>query len=207
MSFGFIDQVEVDFITNGRPEGATADRLSQVGYDAGLLRPMIMEDGKKYCWVANGRTEHKEVTNLLGKKVMREVPVREAIPIPRLINSGMVPPTFNASALPYQAWQTVDRAVIRASRDRLIAWADLAAANTRKPKAIANVLELMISILASGSICFACVADEIVPERSSESKIAIMSLPCWCRERNKTSKSATEGWEVLGITLAVSKRW
>jgi len=61
---------------------------------------------------------------------MREVPVREAIPIPRLINSGMVPPTFNASALPYQAWQTVDRAVIRASRDRLIAWADLAAANT-----------------------------------------------------------------------------
>lgn len=121
MGFGFIDKAEVDFITNGQPDGAVADRLAQVNYDAGLLRPMVMDDGKKYCWVANGRM----TTNKQGKSV----PTRDAIPITRLINSGMIPATFNASALPYQAWQAIDKAVIRATRERLNAWNDLVAAN------------------------------------------------------------------------------
>jgi len=131
MSFGFIDKVEVDFVTNGQPQGPTANRFSEIGYDAGLLRPVIMEDGKKYCWIDSGKTETKLITNALtGKEEKRTVPVRDAIPLQRLISNGMVPATFNASALPYQAWQRIDLAVTRASRDRLMAWNDLVSANT-----------------------------------------------------------------------------
>ena len=60
----------------------------------------------------------------------KEVPEREAIPMDRLVSNGLVPPAFNASALPYLAWQQIDRAVIQATRDRLAAWNDLVAANT-----------------------------------------------------------------------------
>ena len=131
MSFGFVDNVEIDFVMGGKPEGPTANRFSAVGYDAGLLRPMIMEDGQKYCWIDSGKTEEKMVVNsLTGKEEKRIVPLREAIPLSRLISNGMVPATFNASALPYQAWQRIDSAVTHASRDRLPAWNDLVSANT-----------------------------------------------------------------------------
>lgn len=127
---GFIDQAQVDFVVNGRPEGLMADGLSRVGYDAGLLRPMIMDDGKRYCWLKTGQTEKGQVLNAEGEKEDAQVPAREPIPLERLIGNGMVPAAYNASALPYQAWQSIDRAVTRASRDRLMAWNDLAAANT-----------------------------------------------------------------------------
>jgi len=55
MTMGFIDRAEVDFVINGRPDGLAANQLARVGFDPGLLRPMVMDDGKKYCWVHNGR--------------------------------------------------------------------------------------------------------------------------------------------------------
>jgi len=133
MSFGFVDRVELDFITNGRPEGAVGQHLSEVNFYPGFLRPVIMDDGKKYCLIANGRTKQAKnddgslVKNSDGTAKM--VADREPIPLQRLINNGLCPPTFNASALPYQAWQRIDSAVMRASRQRLSAWNDLVAAN------------------------------------------------------------------------------
>ncbi len=121
--FGYIDRVEVDYVVNGRAQGGPfADRLGQVSFDPGLLRPMVMDDGKKYCWVANGRMKKNEHGRL--------VPDRDPVPLSRLIANGMVPAVFNASSLPYYAWQKLDAAVTKASRDRLNAWNDLAAANT-----------------------------------------------------------------------------
>lgn len=122
--FGYIDDLEVDFVVNGRVQGNGhfASTMARVSYDSGLLRPMIMDDGRKYCWVANGRMKKNEygVT----------VPDRDPVPLSRLIGSGLCPPTFNASALPYHTWMRLDAAVLRASRARLNAWNDLAAANT-----------------------------------------------------------------------------
>lgn len=121
--YGFTDRVEVDFVTNGRATGGPlAERMNQVSFDPGLLRPMVMDDGQKYCWVQNGRTKKNE------NGVM--VPDRDPVPLNRLIGNGMVPAVFNSSALPYHTWQRIDAAVVKASRDRLNAWNDLAAANT-----------------------------------------------------------------------------
>jgi len=126
MIFGFIDNAEIEFLTANagglRTDGPTGERLAQVGFDPGILRPVVDGDGKKYCLVANGRT--KKGPN--GK----DVADRDWIPLGRLIANGMVPAVYNASALPYQAWQMIDRAVIKASRDRLNAWNDLAAVST-----------------------------------------------------------------------------
>lgn len=127
---GFVDQAQVDLIINGRPEGEMAEAVTngryslepKVGFDPGLLRPVIQTDGKKYCVIRTGQM----VRNSAGE----QVPERKHIPLERLINNGTVPFTFNSSALPHDAWQRIDRAVIQASRDRLNAWNDLEAANS-----------------------------------------------------------------------------
>lgn len=138
---GFIDQAEVDFITNGVGEGALAMDMTSgrysleptVGFDPGIIRPVIQSDGKKYCRIKSGRmvTNKKGDTSYLpAKPEGAQVSESKYIPLQRLINNGTVPFTFNVSALPYLTWQLIDRAVLRASRDRLNAWNDLAAANT-----------------------------------------------------------------------------
>jgi len=121
--FGYIDRIEVDYVVNGRATGGDfANRMNQVSFDPGLLRPMVMDDGHKYCWVANGKMKKNEAGEM--------VPDRDPVPLSRLIGNGMVPPIYNASSLPYQVWQKLDAAVTKASRSRLQAWNDLAAANT-----------------------------------------------------------------------------
>lgn len=121
MSFGYVDNVEVDFILNQNGgDGAVANRMAEVSFDPGFLRPVIMPDGQKGCMIANGR---------MIKRNGKDVPDREFIPLQRLVNNGLVPATFNASALPYQAWQRIDKAVVSATRERARAWADLVAAN------------------------------------------------------------------------------
>ena len=127
---GFIDQVEVDLIANGVPEGPLAEDIvsgrysldQRVGFEPGLLRPVIQTDGKKYCKIKTGRM----VTNAKGE----QEPENHYVPLQTLINRGVVPFTYNASALPHDVWQRIDTAVIKASRDRLNAWNDLAAANS-----------------------------------------------------------------------------
>lgn len=137
---GFIDQVEVDLIVNGQPRGELATDVTgrytldqQVGFDPGLMRPVIQSDGKKYLRIRTGRmvknkpSHHDYVTN---KADGEDVPETQHIPLERMIANGTVPQMLNNSALPFRTWALIDRAVIKASRDRLNAWNDLAAANT-----------------------------------------------------------------------------
>jgi len=127
---GFISQVDVDFITNGVGEGSVGQSIAggryalepQVGFDPGLLRPVIQTDNRKYCLISTGRM----VKNSKGEMEAE----KKHIPLERLIANGTVPFTYNASALPYHTWMRIDKAVLKASRDRLNAWNDLAAANT-----------------------------------------------------------------------------
>lgn len=138
---GFIDKVSVDMITNGRGSGQLSQEMvsgrytlePSVGWDAGLLRPVIQNDGNRYCLIKTGhQVRNKEGTPSYTANQAAGEMVAESkyIPLQTLINNGTIPFTANASALTYQAWQKVDRAVIKASRQRLQAWNDLAAANS-----------------------------------------------------------------------------
>lgn len=126
---GFVDQVDIDYIVNGIGEGQLATDIvsgryalePKVGFDPGLLRPVIQTDGRKYCKIKTGRT----ITNARGEQEPESI----YVPLQRLVNNGTVPVAYNASALPHDTWQRIDRAVIKASRDRLNAWNDLVAAN------------------------------------------------------------------------------
>lgn len=120
---GFIDQTQVDFITNGQAESPVGDRLGQVRFDPGLMRPWRDGDGKVYLDVMNGKSEWNE-------KLKRDVPGRDVVPLATFVSNGLLPAVYNSTALPRQVWQRIDRAVIKASRDRLRAWADVAAAET-----------------------------------------------------------------------------
>lgn len=120
---GYIDPTQVEFITNGRPGGEITQGMARVGYDPGLMRPWYDGDGTRYVDVLTGKM-------VFNEKTKREEPERDVVPLQNFINNGMIPPVFNASALPHDAWKRIDRAVIKASRERMRAWADIAAANT-----------------------------------------------------------------------------
>ncbi len=138
---GFIEQAEVDLIINGQGHGSLAEGVAggrfavedRVGFDPGILRPVIQTDGRKYCKIKTGHT----VRNTKGKQDYVEnraegeqVPESKYVPLQTLINNGVVPQTFNSSALTHDTWQKIDRVVLKASRERLDAWNDLATANT-----------------------------------------------------------------------------
>ena len=138
---GFIDRAEVDLIVNGVGRGEVAQGITggqftvedQVGFDPGILRPIIQNDGNKYCLIKTGRMVANKPGDpgyTVNKKNGDQVPESKYIPLRTLINNGTVPHTTVNSALPYLTWQRIDKAVIRASRNRLQAWNDLAAANT-----------------------------------------------------------------------------
>lgn len=124
---GYIDQVSVDWITGRTAEGLLANQLTTglnpgVRFDPGLMRPWVDGDGQRYMDIMTGKTVYNAATK-------RYEPEREVVPLQRLITNGLVSPVYNTSALPRDTWYTIDRNVIRASRDRLSAWNDLEAAN------------------------------------------------------------------------------
>jgi hypothetical protein len=124
---GFMDRAAVELLVGNGQGGYTAngefgESLQGVHFDVGLLRPFIDGDGKRYCNVRTGR--------LVANKKGEQEPEVEAVPTLRLIQNGLLTPAMNAAALPRLAWERIDRSVIKATRDPLRAWADLAAANT-----------------------------------------------------------------------------
>jgi len=123
---GFLDQATVELLTGNGVGGFVAngemgEGLMAVHFDVGLKRPFV-EDGRRYCNVRTGR-----MTMNKAGKMEAEV---EAIPTHRLIEQGLMTATLNSSALPRLAWERIDRSVLKATRDPLRAWTDLAAANT-----------------------------------------------------------------------------
>jgi len=112
----------VDFIANGRAEGPVAEALLGCRFDPGFLRPYINENGERCVTVNVGQRFDKEKN--------RFEPVYEEKPIAELINNGITHPVFNATTLRKDEWIQLDTVVLKAARQRLRAWADLAAANT-----------------------------------------------------------------------------
>jgi hypothetical protein len=102
----------VDFVLNGQGYGAVADQLASCRFDPGLLRPYIDGQGRRCVTVNNGKGGYEK--RLVGE----------------LINNGIHSPVFNATSLRKEEWIQLDTVVLKAARQRLRAWADLAGANS-----------------------------------------------------------------------------
>jgi hypothetical protein len=114
----------VDYILNGQGHGAVAEQMHGVRWDPGLLRPYLDEHGRKCCTVNTGRVEYNEQTQNWDP-VLENVLVRDLVE-----NYGVDCPVFNATSLRKEEWLHLDTVVLKAARQRLRAWADLAGSNT-----------------------------------------------------------------------------
>ncbi len=103
---------------NSQGYGPVAEQLAGCRFDPGLLRPYIDSKGQRCVTVNTGRIGQD------GK------PIYEKRTIAEMINNGITSPVFNATSLRKEEWIMLDTAVVRAARQRLRAWSDLAAANT-----------------------------------------------------------------------------
>lgn len=110
----------VDFVQNARGHGEVGEILEGCHYDPGLMRPYFNEKGIRCVTINTGRQTLKD-----GKTV----PILESHPIAELIANGIQSPVFNATSLRKDEWLQIDRVVVKAARQRLRAWGDLAAAN------------------------------------------------------------------------------
>jgi len=112
-----------DFIQNGQGHGPVGQQLAECRFEPGLLRPYINENNVKCCAMNTGRMVANE------KGVM--LPEVEEVRVSDLIANGINSPVFNAqTTLRKDEWIELDRVVVRAARQRLRAWGDLAAANS-----------------------------------------------------------------------------
>lgn len=112
-----------DFIMNGRGEGPVGSVLQGCQYDQGLLRPYYDENGDRCVTMNTGKTVYSE-------KLKRDIPKLEKVLVQDLIANGISSPVFNALTLRKQEWTLMDQAVLRATRQRTRAWADLAKSET-----------------------------------------------------------------------------
>lgn len=123
-----------DFIVGNQAHGEVANALQQVRYDAGLMRPYFDSRGRPSVSMFTGKSETRKgpdgspICNAHGDPVQHPVYRQELIA--NLRARGVDNPVWNATSLRRLEWEMIDRAVIRASRDRLRAWADISAANT-----------------------------------------------------------------------------
>lgn len=114
-----------DFVLNGQVIGPMGEVIGQgTRFDPGMLRPYVGDDGQKYVTVNTGRQKFDD-------KVKRMVPVYEKVRVSDLIANGHGNSIMtNATSLRKDEWLQLDNVIIRAARQRLRAWQDLAAANT-----------------------------------------------------------------------------
>jgi len=109
----------------GRPHGSVGESLAGVRFEPGLLRPyLVYQNGRNlpHVTVNTGRTVRDEKGNY--------VPERKSIALEVLARRGVYSPVANATSLRKEQWIELDRVVRLVARERLRAWADLAAANT-----------------------------------------------------------------------------
>lgn len=109
---------------NGQGHGAVGQGLAAVRFEPGLLRPYVDNRGNRVVNMQTGRYIQDPKTGLL-------VPEQKKFLINALQARGINSPVFNATTLVKEAWIEFDRAVVRATRNRLRAWNDLAASSTR----------------------------------------------------------------------------
>lgn len=94
----------MDFVLNGRAQGAVADVLMANNFDTGVLRPFIGHDGRSYVTMNSGKFDKD------GKPIFRNY----------ITNA--------ATSLHKDEWIQLDTSILKAARPRMTAVADLQAA-------------------------------------------------------------------------------
>lgn len=124
----------IDYVLNGQGFGVAGAALNVTNrftgrFDPGLLRPFIETDpaspdrGRPCAEIQVGMTYNAQTG--------RPEPKRKKYRIDYLQAQGVNSPVFNATTLTRDDWIEIDRAVERATRQRLTAYADLLAASRR----------------------------------------------------------------------------
>lgn len=113
----------VDFVLNGRGQGPVGSVLDGVRYDPGLMQPYFNRHGQRAVTVNTGK-------KLQNQKTGEWVDERKEVLISNLMQQGIYSPVFNATTLRKEEWLQLDSVILRAARQRLRAWADLAATNS-----------------------------------------------------------------------------
>ena len=110
----------VDYVMDGRGYGEIGQGLADVQFDPGMLRPYFDENGKKCVTLNTGEKkrdpETGEYYSIYEQRLQSDLKA-----------NGIDSPVFNATTLRKDEWIELDRVVIRAARQRLRAWSDLAA--------------------------------------------------------------------------------
>lgn len=113
-----------DYVLNGRGEGEVGESLHGCHFDPGFLRPYIAKDGRKYVTVNDGTQSYSDD---LGQMVSN----KKVVPVSELQINGLGNAVTNATlSLRTDEWKQMDQIVIKAARQRLRAWSDLAASNS-----------------------------------------------------------------------------
>ena len=108
----------VDYVMNGQGHGQVGEAIAGCRFDPGLLRPYWDSRGQRCVTINTGRFD------AAGR------PVREKRTVGEMVNMGIMSPVFNATSLRKEEWIELDKVVLKAARQRLRAWADLASANS-----------------------------------------------------------------------------
>jgi hypothetical protein len=112
---------QVDGVSNHSVySGGIVDQINDRNF-VGLRRPYYDKNGRPAVTVNLGRT-----TLQRGE----QKPIVEHVLIRNLDRYGLASPVANATTLRKEEWIQLDQQVLRAARYRLVAWADLAGANT-----------------------------------------------------------------------------
>lgn len=112
-----------DYIQNGQAHGNVAEMIQGCRFDPGYLRPYVDNKGRRCVTINTGRMVY-------NNQVGDYFPEKRKVLITDLFRQGIFNPVLNATSLRKEEWIQMDRQVIRAARQRLRAWADLAAANS-----------------------------------------------------------------------------
>lgn len=113
----FVDSVQTDYILNGQGHGPVGEALSGCQFDPGFRRPYTVDNSGRRFVTVNAGTDEK------GMPKFRRLQVNAD-----MVANGMV--VNGPTSLRKLEWVELDRVVVRAARERLRAWGDLAAANS-----------------------------------------------------------------------------
>ena len=111
----------VDYIQNNAGHGPVGQALAQCRFEPGMMRPYFNRNGIPSVTINTGKTIEKD-----GKPV----PELVSKSIAELMNQGIHNEVLNSTSLRKDEWLKIDQVVIKAARQRLRAWGDLAAANS-----------------------------------------------------------------------------
>lgn len=105
-----------DFVLNGQGFGDVGATLSEVRFDAGMMRPYFDKNGRPAVTINTGRwtVERGQRRAIREHRLIRD-----------LANRGIWSPVMNATTLRKEEWLELDRIVLTAARYETSAWEDL----------------------------------------------------------------------------------